>query len=304
MRRGSSFTLRRLEVFVAVSESGGFRAAAQKLNMTQPSVSVHMQALEEQAGGSLFDRRRGRGVDLTELGHTFLRHARQLLVEADEMTNDLSRVRREADRRVAFACQRSLTHLLSSLLADFAGRHPDIELLTRVGREEEIIELCRAGTVHTGLLLSNRDVLGLPSYVVGRQELVIVASPEHALAGHTNIPPADIAGHSFVGAPDNSLFGRETVELLEKLGIHPINMASRATEFEFLRALVIAKVGIYCCVLDRVKGDLERGDLVALSVDAPRLFMDVRQVLSGGHRMSASVKLFGEFLGASLRRRE
>jgi DNA-binding transcriptional LysR family regulator len=300
MKRGPIITLRRLEVFVAVAERGGFRAAAQTLDMTQPSVSVHMQALEEQAGGVLFDRRRGRGVVLTELGHTFLRHARQLLADASAMTQDMSRAQTEAERRVGFACQRSLTHLLPSLLADFVGRHPEIELLTHVGSEEDIIELCRSGAVHTGLLLSNRGDHGVFSTVVGQQELVIVASREHPLAGRRCIPPAEIAACAFVGAPDKSLFGIETRALLSNVGIAPIDIVSRATEFEFLRALVMANVGIYCCVRARVAADLERGHLVALSIDAPRLLMDVRHVVADRHRMSASVKLFGQFLSSSL----
>src|SRR6185295_19754119 len=165
MRRAPGLTLRRLEVFVIIAERGGFRAAAEALGMAQPSVSAHVQALEGQAGGELFERRRGRGVGLTDLGQTFLKHARQLLAEADEMAVDLSRSRADTARRVTFACQRSLSHVLPPSLAAFARHHREVELVTRVGRQEEVLDMVRSGAAHIGLYLGNQDIAGLKSAV-------------------------------------------------------------------------------------------------------------------------------------------
>src|ERR1700733_10897587 len=117
MQTSPRITFRRLEVFIAIVENGGFGAAAESLGMAQPSVSRHIEVLEAQAGGALFRRRRGRGVELSELGKTFLAHARQLIAEADSMTADLRRSQAETNRRVVFACQRSLSDFLPSVLA-------------------------------------------------------------------------------------------------------------------------------------------------------------------------------------------
>jgi len=263
--------------------------------MAQPSVSMHVHALEAQAGGNLFERRRGRGVSLTELGQTFLHHARQLLAEADEMEAGLSRSRAQAARRVRFGCQRSLSYVLPTLLAEFASQHPEVEFVTRVGRQEEIIDLTRNGAVDLGLFLGN-EVPGLRSTVIGRQRLAIVASPDHPLAHRLNIPPADLAAYPFVGAPDGSLFGQSIAQILEGIGAQGIRVVSKATEFEFLRALVLAGVGLYCCVLDRVSADVKRGELVVLSLAAPPLTMEVRQVVSPRKPISPSVALVAEFL--------
>lgn len=293
MRR---ITMRRLEVFVAIAECGGFRLAAERLGMAQPSVSAHVQALELEAGGELFERRRGRGVSLTKIGQTFLRHARQMLAEADDMTSDLRRAKMEADRRIVFACQRSLSDFLPPVLANFAGQHREIELVTRVGRQEEVIEMIERGVANLGLYLGNQDVPGLRSVVVGQQQLVVVAAPDHPLAQRHSVEPAELENYSFVGPPDGSYFSHATLQLLASIGAREISIVSKATEFEFLRALVVAGVGLYCCLLKRVQADLDREAVVALPIAAPPLMMDVRQVFSVRRPVSPSVALFAEFL--------
>jgi DNA-binding transcriptional LysR family regulator len=299
MQKSPRITLRRLEVFIAIAECGGFRAAAEKLGVVQPSISSHVQALEAQAGGALFQRQRGRGVELTDLGKTFLSHARLLISEAENMAVDLNRSRLETERRVVLACQRSLSDFMPPLLAEFAGRHREIELVTRVGRQEEVIDLIRTNAANVGLYLSNDDIPGMTSIVVGQQEIAIVASPRHPLAGRKNIKPEELDAFSFVGPPDGSLFGQTIIQMLTGIGTRNLSVVSKATEFEFLRALAVAEVGLYCCLLKRVQPDLDRGELVMLAIDAPPLMMDVRQIFSVKRPVSPSVALFSEFLRKS-----
>ena len=288
--------MRRLEVFVAISECGGFRSAAERLGMAPPSVSAHVQALEVEVGGDLFERRSGRGVRLTDIGQTFLRHARLLLAEADDMASDMRRVKLETDRRVIFACQRSLSDFLPAVLADFADQRREIELITRVGRHEEVIEMIETGAANLGLYLGNLDIPGLKSVIVGQQELAIVTAPGHTLAKRRLIDAAELEHHNFVGPPEGSYFNEAMLQLLAEIGAKNISIVSRATEFEFLRALAIAGVGLYCCLRKRVAPDIDRGALVMLPIDAPPLMMDVRQVFSGRRPVSPSVALFAEFL--------
>jgi molybdate transport repressor ModE-like protein len=295
MRHVPHFTLRRLEVFAAVAECGGFRAAADKLGMSQPSVSTHVEALERQVQGELFERRRGRSGRLTELGATFLGHAQQLLAEADCLASDVARARAERERRVVFACQRSLSDLLPSLLAEFAGQHREIELVTRVGRQEEVIELVRSAGADIGLFLGNADIAGVHSTIIGHQQLVIVAAPRHPLARRKRIDPGELNRHDFVAAPQNSLLGHDIARLLADIGAGSITVVSRATEFEFLRALALEGVGLYCCVASHVTGDIAAGRLVVLSLDAPPLTLQMRQLFPMRRSVSRAVSAFAAF---------
>ena len=237
-------TLRRLEVFVAVAECGGFAPAAKRLDISQPTVSAHMVALEAQTATALLQRNRGRKPTLTQAGTTFLGHARQLLSEAHAMDMDMADHRISARRQVVFACQRTIANvLMPDILAAFAARHIDIELVVRIGTQEDVGTDLRTGVADVGRYLANSDMDGLPSLVVGREALVFVASPNHKLARRSSLMPADLEGQAFVGPPDSSMFGRSIKTLMANIGLHKTPLVSQVTEQQLLRALVVAEIG-------------------------------------------------------------
>lgn len=292
-----NLTLRRLEVFVTVAEAGGFAAAAARLGIAQPSVSSHIQALEAKAGGLLFDRPRGQRPTLTPLGTSFLTHARQLLTEANELTTNLDRGRKAQPQRIVFACQRSLANFVfTSVLADFARHHPQTEVLVRIGIQEDVLDQVERGHVDLGCLLSNEELPNVSSTIIGRQQLVFVASPQHPLAQRESVAPAEIEACSFVGPPPSALFGQALNVLLRQIGIRQLKMAFQATEYQFIRELVIAGVGISCSALTSVERDVAAGTLTILPVEAPPLTIDIRQVFSRRRILAPAVKTFADYL--------
>ncbi|MEY4304032.1 MAG: hypothetical protein RIT52_207, partial [Pseudomonadota bacterium] len=75
-----AFTLRQLQFFIAAAQSGSVTGAARELSISQSSVTVAIQALEDDLGVQLFDRQ-ARGLLITHKGSAFLRHARQILAD-------------------------------------------------------------------------------------------------------------------------------------------------------------------------------------------------------------------------------
>jgi len=292
-----NLTLRRLEVFVTAVEAGGFAAAAERLGIAQPSVSSHIQALEAKAGGALFDRQRGRRPQLTELGVTFLAHARQLLAEATELSSDIDRKRRDMPQRIVFACQRSLAnYVFTSVLADFAKHHPNAEVIVQIGTQEDVHAKVEQGMADLGCLLSNEEPPHLASTIIGQQAMVFIASPTHPLAGQSSIAPAELQAHNFVGPPPSSMFGQALNNQLRQIGITQLRMAFQATEYQFIRELVVAGVGIACSALPTVLRDVNTGALVVLRVQAPPITLAIRQIFSRRRRLSPAVKTFADYL--------
>src|SRR5262249_60235905 len=78
-------TLRRLQVFVRVAETGSFAAAARQLGISQPSVSSHIQNLEKELAGPLFVREPGLPAALTDGGRRLLLLARSMLPSASKL---------------------------------------------------------------------------------------------------------------------------------------------------------------------------------------------------------------------------
>jgi DNA-binding transcriptional LysR family regulator len=129
-------TLEQLRIFVEVAQSLNMTRAAQALNLTQPSVSAAIAALEGRHGLRLFDRV-GRSIELSEAGRAFLPEARGVLArarEAAQALDDLAGLRR-GHLRIA-ASQTVATYWLPARMARFAQRHPGITLALTLGNTQ------------------------------------------------------------------------------------------------------------------------------------------------------------------------
>ena len=272
-------SLRRMEVFAAVVDEGSFAGAADRFGIAQPSISAHIQALEEDIGGKVFERKRGRKPVLTDLGRRVLLHGRELLAEAADMRAEVIKLQTASGNRVVLSCQRSLANFaLKDRITDFALSRPDIQLVVRVGKQEDVIDDVREGIANVGCFLDNEEIRGLRSEVIGNQKLVLIASPSHQLARRRKVKPREIERYDFVGPPPASRFGRSVSRLLASVGVNNVRIAAQATEYQFLRSFVEAGVGIACSLEQSVQKDVERGLLSVIDFDGPDLNFQVRQV--------------------------
>jgi DNA-binding transcriptional LysR family regulator len=290
-----NITIRQLSVFAAVVDAGGFGAASEQLDIAQTSVSAHIQAIEEQLGQPVFVRRPGRTPVLTELGTALLGHARAILAEVDALSSRLDAKEGRFDEQIVFACQRLIAHsILPPVLARFALEHPTVELVTRVGTQEEVTELIQNGSAVIGCLISNDEIPNVVSEALGTERCVLIAGRQHPLAGRDAVDPQEVERFPFVGAPQNSLFGKSVARLLREAGIARMNIVSRATEYQVLRQLVIAGVGITCAAEKGVARDVAAGDIVILPLRGPSLTMTVRMLLSPTKRSTPALRSFIE----------
>lgn len=299
MFNSMNVTLRRLEVFVAVTDAGSFSRAANRLNIAQPSVSAHIRGLEREVGGAVFERRRGSRPILTDLGRSVREHARQLLAEADDLHADVVNIRSVGGQRLVLSCQRSLANFaLKDPITHFALSSPNIQLTVRIGRQEDVVSDVREGIADIGCFLSNEELRGLNSQVIGRQRLCLVAASTHPLAKQRQVTPGMIAEYGFVGPLPGSLFGRAVTRLLADIGIRDIRVVAQATEYQFLRELVAAGVGISCSLEKNLENDLASGVLKKIDVGTKDLVLDIRLISSQSRSQSKPMVELTEYLKA------
>lgn len=161
--------------FLAVVTTGNFIGAAQRLHITQSTVSTRIQTLEVQIGARLFLRGRG-GAQLTPAGQRFLRHANTLV-------RALEQARHEVGLPPGFkGCLtlRGRIALWDGFLPEWVTRmrtlHPDISLHLEVGFEEDTLQGVVEGTVDIGLLYTPEIRPGLGIVPLFEEKLVLVAT--------------------------------------------------------------------------------------------------------------------------------
>src|SRR5256884_2066062 len=130
--------LRRLEVFAKVAELGSFSRAAEALYLTQPTISEHVRALEDELGVQLLDRL-GRGATPTRAGQLLLGYARRILGLAREAQQALDQFQgRMSGELVIGGSTIPGEYVLPALIGTFKTKYPDISVSLLIGDSRQV----------------------------------------------------------------------------------------------------------------------------------------------------------------------
>ncbi|MBV9795517.1 MAG: LysR family transcriptional regulator [Actinobacteria bacterium] len=200
-------SLRTLECLVAIVEQGSLTKAAAVLHMSQPALSHQIAALERELGTPVIERR-PRGIRPTAAGLAVAAEARIALSAADRAVITGRRVAAGTGGRIRIACAETMTAwVLVPVLRSWRRRFPDVELdLKEYTSADQMLEVLLAGAADV--------VVGpRPTHteehveVLGQEEVVVVAAPEHRFAGRAAVPPAELAAEAFVHYNPGNGFG-------------------------------------------------------------------------------------------------
>jgi molybdate transport repressor ModE-like protein len=286
-----SASSRRLSVFKAVADYGGFNVAADRLGIAQPSVGAHIRALEQQVGQPLFHRRRGMRSRLTKAGETLYAYAAEVLTRSQAASVALTDLRGLGTREIVLAAQRALsTYFLPAYLADFASRNPDIRLVTRTGTTENVLDLVRERAADLGLFPALGAVPGVESLELTQEPLVLVVTPGHPLAHRKSVSPAELEAHAFVCGLRESHYFRMIDQVLKKIGLQRYRVAMELQDFAAVKEMARHGAGIACEMLRCVRDDIQAGSLVLLPLAGEQPTMQIRCAYQTP--MSATVREF------------
>lgn len=201
MRDGGArveLSLHRLWIFMRVVECGGFSAAAHTLYMSQPSVSNQLRRLERSLGAPLVDRS-GPRVRPTAEGEVLFEYGKRVFLLADEAVTALRQVGDlESGRLVVGGTTTVGTYLLPTLLARFRQQHPGIVCELYVANNVAICDRLLEGELGIGVIAGTTQAHQLSCTTVLDERLVLIAAPDHPLAGPT--APAEEAESTEGGA--------------------------------------------------------------------------------------------------------
>ena len=191
-------TLRQLRTFKTVADLASFSAAAQRLKLSQPSISYQVKELEETLGLPLLDRL-GKRVRLTEAGNVLYGYARRMLDVLDEATVAIEEMRgiKRGTLRVGASTTVGI-YLLPAALGAFKKEHPglviSLEIGTRARVQEQVLD-SELDLAVVGPALKDPELAVIPFL---SDELVVIAPAGHALAGEKGLNLKDLAAEPFV----------------------------------------------------------------------------------------------------------
>ena len=292
------YTLRQLEYFVAVAESGSVTGAAQRVHLSQSAMSTALSDLERVLGVQLLVRHHARGVSLTAAGEDLLSDARALLRQAQELESAATQHGSGVTGRVTLGCFAILApYVMPRLLHEVGERLPGVELATT----EEALDGLAEGLRHGRLELTLGYDLGHSAGV--RQRALFSVPPhvvlptEHRLAGKRSVSLQQLDGEPMVllDLPHSrDYFAR----LFDAAGVVP-DVRYRTHSGETARALVARGMGYTVLNLQAAHHVSLEGDayaVVPLTSTLPREESDLRVVLasSEGNRLTRRAQAVAE----------
>ncbi|WP_142850422.1 hydrogen peroxide-inducible genes activator [Telmatospirillum sp. J64-1] len=237
------FTLRQLRYIVAVGDTLSFRQAAEICHVSQPTLSVQVQEVENFLGVQLFERNR-RSVVLTPLGREIVERAKVVLREADEIV-DLSRsARKPLSGPLRLGVIATLgPYLLPYVLSAFRQEHPDLRLYLREDPSRRLERRLKEGELDLILVDLPVDMQGLQSMDLFLEPLWLAAPRSHPLAQRDHVSPEDLAGGELLLLEEGHCLRDEVLELCQKVGAME-HGGFQATSLDTLRQMVASNIGL------------------------------------------------------------
>jgi len=294
----------RLSVFRAVADEMSFRKAAEVLHLSQPAVSQHIHALEEEAGVQLFDRARGEGhgsqISLTEAGRVLLGYANTAAETMVEARRALAALNHEVVGELRLGASTTVAqYVLPRILGAFLRQYPQVKLSLVSGNTERIVESVAEKKVALGIIEGPAMRRDVKTERMVKDEMVLIVSPTHTLALRKGavITPAELAKLPLLLRERGSGSRRVVERALKKVGI-PLRSLGVAMELDSTEAIISgveAELGVGFVSRWAVGKVLRLGTVRVVAVEGLEIVRDFSFVRLAGSEMRGAAAAFQRF---------
>jgi DNA-binding transcriptional LysR family regulator len=262
-----NLNLDQLQALVQVVELGNFSAAARKLNLSQPAVSIQIRELELRLGVSLV-RRVGKHAFATAAGRELIVHARDIFDTTDRALAAVRRHEEGSGRYVHIgAGQAALSYLLLPILRRLRVEHPAIQLAVTTGKTHDITERMLRNTIDLGFTGLPVDQTRFDVTPVREMRMVAILPPYDKEAPRV-IRPADLAKRPLVVMQQRSNHAQLATDWLRAAGLdaHP---AMEIDNLAAIKNVVATGLGAAIVPEESVTGAATVSDLLVRQLDPP-----------------------------------
>lgn len=243
MLRLDDFSFKQLRYFLAVAEAGSFRRAADKLDISQPSLTTQIAKLESAMNIQLFERSRV-GTQLTPAGRELVQQARNVIEQATSFCHQANSLTGEGTRTYRLGVTPLIgPYLLPLILPEIHNRNTHLKLYVREGVPKELEEELKQA--HHDLLLTtlpvnSRELVTAPLFY---EPIKLAISQEHPLASKPVITKKDLYDQEVLTIGENHLFNSQVSRICQKLGAN-LRREYEGTSLATLRHMVVMGMGL------------------------------------------------------------
>ena len=240
--------LYQIRYFLTIAETGTFSRAAERLYVSQPSLSAGIKKLEQELGVTLFERG-GRRTVLTAAGRTFEAKASIIMMQYQEAIHELKGFEDDATLRIGVLSSMRVS-LLAKLVSSFQQHHPQVTVELHDGSLAQLQKSLAAGEVDvtitvlsmTGISDQKLSVDRECSTVLFQQPLWLAVPFKHPFSQRNSVRLADLDGQLMIDRIHCEFFPQEC-QLLDAANVKP-KVMYRASHEEWVISLIQEGLGI------------------------------------------------------------
>ena len=281
-----------LETFLEVARHASFSRAAERRFRTQPAISSQIRSLEEEVGAKLFDRSGGK-VSLTAAGKAFQKYVKETLDARKAMLVNLAEMERiPRGEIIVGANEGTCLHILPEVFADFKKQYPDVSVNIKRADYGKILESVIDNSVDFGVVSLPVTDNRLTVVLIHRDELVIIAPPDHPLGKMKSATMADVRRFPIV-VPKAGHTRDALDQLFHDRRMKP-NYTMELDSSELLKRFVAAGVGVGFIPRSSIQEDVRAKALVAIPMADAQVRRDLALVFRKDKALSRAALAFIE----------
>ncbi len=209
----------KLRVFCAVAETKSFSKASELIHLTQPAVSLQIQAMEELYETRLFDRS-GNTINLTPAGEILYKRAKEILALYAEAERNISEITGAIKGSLSIGASSTIgNYLLPTIITAFKKKAPQVNVSLVVNNTKTITEKLNAGEIDIALVEGDVSKQRFTVETLISDEMVVIMSPAHPWAERRNIPAIELTKEPLVLREEGSGTRQVILKHLEDHGI-------------------------------------------------------------------------------------
>ena len=265
-----------LRTFTEVVRLKSFSDVAEKLAISQPAVSFHIQKLERDLGVLLIDRSK-KTVTLTEAGKRLLHFAESVESEHDLLLHDIDQLRDELSGDLIFSASNiPAEYLLPAVLGKFKALHLAIKSQMIVSDSANVINGVKSGDYELGFCGMVAEGHNLESFKIGEDEIVLIVFPEHPFAKYKSISFDELKGELIISREQTSGTQQSLLSLLSRAGLDADKLTTSIVlgSTQAVISAVESRAGIAFISNLAIKKSLSLGLVHQLNIDGLTLSRD------------------------------
>lgn len=239
-------TLVQLEYILALNTWRHFATAAEKCNVTQPTLSMQIQKLEEELNMQLFDRSK-QPVVPTQAGFQVIEQAQKIIAESNKLYEMVNQAKGIITGELRLAIIPTLApYLLPLFLKSFSKKYPHVKLTVHEMMTDMIITRLKEGKLDAGILVTPLQEQGISESVLFYEEMLVYVSKQNEAFKKQYLVPQDIEADKLWLLEEGHCFRSQIVNLceLQKKSRTATNFEYEAGSIETLKKMVELNDGI------------------------------------------------------------